>query len=114
MSVSFIKAKLAWVRNPGVPPGQPAPGSYTCPCGTVTGGQPFGGPAWECVGCGRRYDGRGWLVSSRPAGTRATCSDCLLGASWITDETHPAGGFWRGDRDVEPCPYGGSDFHDFR
>jgi hypothetical protein len=60
--VSTQMIKLAWVRDPSVPAGQPANGSYRCPCGTVTGDQPFGGPVWVCAGCGRGYDGRGWLI----------------------------------------------------
>jgi hypothetical protein len=54
--------KVAWVRDPSAPAGQPADGTFTCPCGTATGPRPFAGPQWACAGCTRRYDGRGWLL----------------------------------------------------
>jgi hypothetical protein len=63
-AVTAFMAKLAWVRDPGVPAGQAATGSYRCPCGTTTCGQPFGGPDWTCT-CGTTYDGRGWRKGKR-------------------------------------------------
>lgn len=44
---------------------------------------------------------------------RGRCRDCGLGATWIVDDTHTAGGRWRGDLDVDPCPVGGDDFHHY-
>lgn len=55
--------KISWRRDPAAPAGRPAPGTYTCTCGTASGPQPFGGPEWACAGCGRTWDGRGWLVA---------------------------------------------------
>jgi len=69
--------KLAWVRDPSIPQGQPALGAFTCPCGSMVGPVPFGGVAESlgmapprgpqihtCPGCGNGYDSRGWLVQS--------------------------------------------------
>jgi hypothetical protein len=71
-----MMTKLAWVRDPAVPQGQPAEGTFTCPCGGVIGPVPFAGvaavlgmaayPAGSnpCPLCGKVYDSRGWLVSA--------------------------------------------------
>lgn len=62
MSVSTKFTKLAWIRDPDVPAGQPALGRFDCPCGNTIHGVEFGGQAVTCS-CGRTWDGRGWLVS---------------------------------------------------
>jgi hypothetical protein len=56
--------KIAWVRDPSVPAGQPAFGSFRCPCGNTIKDVEFGGENNECVVCHRVWDGRGWLVTS--------------------------------------------------
>lgn len=61
--MKLTTVKVAWVRDPGVPAGQPAPGRFTCVCRTVSGLVPFAGPDVTCTGCGRVWDGRGWLIS---------------------------------------------------
>lgn len=55
--------KASWRRDPAVPAGQPAAGTFTCTCGTVSPPLPFGGPDWTCATCGRSWDGRGWLLT---------------------------------------------------
>ena len=70
-----MKTKLAWIRDPDVPQGQPALGTFTCPCGEKIGPVPFAGVGavlgmepvtndtiYTCS-CGLSWDGRGWLVS---------------------------------------------------
>lgn len=63
-SVTTQTTKLAWKRNQDVPAGQPAPGRFDCVCGSTIKDVEFGGPDSTCEGCGRVWDGRGWLVSS--------------------------------------------------
>jgi hypothetical protein len=76
-NVTTSTTKLAWRRDPSVPQGQAAMGTFTCPCGGVIGPVPFGGVAESlgmsaprgpqvhaCPGCGKGYDGRGWLVTT--------------------------------------------------
>lgn len=61
--VSTATTKVAWRRDPDVPPGQPALGHFPCPCGAKVDGVAFGdGNEYPC-GCGRVYDSRGWIVS---------------------------------------------------
>ena len=62
--MEFQQTKLAWIRDPSVPQGQAALGTFSCPCGTTITDVEFGGPARTCT-CGRTWDGRGWLVSER-------------------------------------------------
>jgi len=71
-AVTCTTTKLAWKRDQGVPAGQPALGRFDCVCGTTITDVEFGGPDSECGGCGRVWDGRGWLVSELPAGLKAT------------------------------------------
>lgn len=54
--------KVAWIRNADVPAGQPALGRFDCPCGNTITDVEFGGIGETCQGCGREYDGRGWIV----------------------------------------------------
>jgi hypothetical protein len=74
---------------------------------------------WACPNAHAIVRARWWNEVHRPRPSealepeRATCRDCGLGASWVADDTRPEGGCWRGDRDVEPCPQGGDDFHHF-
>ena len=77
MDVTCTTTKLAWKRNPDIPAGQPALGRLDCVCGTTITDVEFAGPDSECSGCGRTWDGRGWLVSgprdaTLPAGLKAT------------------------------------------
>jgi hypothetical protein len=60
--VSTSTTKVAWIRDPDAPAGQPALGSFRCICGGKIEGVEFGGPDRSCT-CGRTYDGRGWLVT---------------------------------------------------
>jgi hypothetical protein len=54
--------KVAWIRDPDVPPGQAAEGSFTCPCGGRVEGVSFGQPGIvHCPRCGQGFDGHGWL-----------------------------------------------------
>ena len=64
MDVTTRTTKLAWIRDPDVPAGQPALGRFNCPCGTKIEGVSFGAPRdHQCAGCGNVYDARGWLMS---------------------------------------------------
>lgn len=56
--------KVAWRRDPAVPPGQPALGTFNCPCGEVIAGVSYASGATYTGGCGRTWDSRGWLVTS--------------------------------------------------
>jgi hypothetical protein len=95
--VAAFTAKLPWVRDPGVPAGEVADGSYTCVCGAVTGGQPFSGPEWTCAGCGRVWDGRGWAVSGPAADWAITEADGSVADRFTTEreagETLAQGGY---------------------
>jgi hypothetical protein len=62
-SVTTKTTKLAWKRDQDVPAGQPALGRFDCVCGARIEGVEFAGPDSTCGGCGRTWDGRGWLVS---------------------------------------------------
>ena len=54
--------KLAWIREPGYPAGQPAPGYFDCLCGIRITGIDYAQKALvRCVGCDRVYDGEGWI-----------------------------------------------------
>lgn len=56
--------KVAWVRNPGVPPGQPAPGHLRCPCGQAPESL-FSHDAGDVrCACGRLYAWNGWLIEN--------------------------------------------------
>jgi len=60
--VTTSTAKVAWRRDPDVPAGQPALGSFACPCGATVGGVAFGdGGTYPCA-CGRTFDSRGWII----------------------------------------------------
>ena len=62
--MNMIRTKLAWIRDPSVPAGRPALGSFGCVCGNTISGVEFGSADdHECV-CGRVWDGHGWLVQS--------------------------------------------------
>lgn len=63
-NVEFKKMKAAWIRNPGVPPGQPALGHFDCQCGSKVTEVEYGGPDRECESCGLVYDGHGWIVGA--------------------------------------------------
>lgn len=52
--------KVAWIRNPEAPAGQPAPGHLHCPCGNAPESNYKPGPDVLC-NCGRRYTWDGWL-----------------------------------------------------
>jgi len=66
-SVTCKTTKIAWRRDPSVPAGQPALGSFNCPCGNTITGVSFGSEEDNPCQCGRVWDGHGWLVSE-PAG----------------------------------------------
>jgi hypothetical protein len=59
--------KLSWLRNPGVPAGQPALGRFECPCGATISDVQFGGPDDYPCACGRVWDSHGWLIESPQA-----------------------------------------------
>ena len=56
------QTKAAWIRNPDVPPGQPALGHFDCPCGSQVNDVEFGAPDRACGSCGQVFDGHGWLL----------------------------------------------------
>jgi len=62
-SVTCKTTKIAWRRDPSVPAGQPALGSFRCVCGNTITGVSFGSEQDNLCQCGRVWDGRGWLVS---------------------------------------------------
>jgi len=53
--------KLAWVRDPDVPPGRPALGRINCPCGEAPLSM-FGDGKDVVCQCGVVYDSRGWII----------------------------------------------------
>lgn len=54
--------KLAVIRDPQIPPFQPAAMWLDCPCGTrIVLPEPFTSRYAPCV-CGAVYDSSGWLV----------------------------------------------------
>lgn len=64
-TVAIEVKKLAWHRDPSVPQGQRANGSYDCTCGAIIEDVPFGGEqVHTCPGCGATYDGQGWVLSA--------------------------------------------------
>ena len=63
MNVTTQTTKLAWIRDPNVPAGQPALGRFDCVCGNTITDVEFAGPDNQCSQCSRVWDGRGWLVS---------------------------------------------------
>lgn len=63
-SVTTGITKVAWRRDPAVPPGQPALGTFNCPCGEVIEGVSYASSETYTGGCGRTWDSRGWLVTS--------------------------------------------------
>jgi len=96
--MSITCTKLAWVRDPNVPQGQPALGTFTCPCGGVIGPVPFGGVAeslgmaaprgpevHSCPGCGNGYDGRGWLVTAEPLHDCMECGHPIFEGQRVRD-----------------------------
>lgn len=57
--------KVAWIRESGYPQGQPAPGYFDCLCGIRITDIEFGQKEnVGCVGCGRVYNGQGWIVKA--------------------------------------------------
>jgi hypothetical protein len=64
MNVTTGTTKVAWRRDPDVPPGQPTLGSFRCPCGEVIEGVDYASGKTYTGGCGRTWDSRGWLVQS--------------------------------------------------
>jgi hypothetical protein len=57
--------KLAWIRDPSVPPGRPALGRFDCPCGARIDGVKYGSDEDHPCLCGRVWDGHGWLVGGK-------------------------------------------------
>lgn len=56
---SIKMTKLAAIREPGYPVGEPAPCFFHCPCGAKV-------PAYQgeqACQCGTRYDARGWVMA---------------------------------------------------
>lgn len=55
--------KRAWIRNPDIPAGQPAPGHISCPCGHAPESDfsPENGNV-TCA-CGVVYTWDGWIVN---------------------------------------------------
>lgn len=56
---ALTRTKLAAIREPGYPVGQPAPTFFHCPCGEKV-------PAFQgeqTCACGTRYDSRGWVLA---------------------------------------------------
>lgn len=54
--------KAAWIRKPGYPVGQPAPGYWHCPCGAKPDAPGYGDDvAPVTCSCGRVYDGNGYI-----------------------------------------------------
>ena len=62
-TVTTQTTKIAWRRDPSVPAGQPATGTFNCPCGGKIEGVSFGDGSEHTCQCGRVWDSRGWLVS---------------------------------------------------
>ena len=65
MTTTSMRAKVAVIRAPGYPMGQPAPGYLNCPCGA----QPatlIDGPDVPCT-CGVTYTANGWIVDATDA-----------------------------------------------
>ena len=50
--------KVALIRDPNVPMGQPAPLHVVCPCGAKV---PHTDAGMTCQTCGQSFDNRGWL-----------------------------------------------------
>jgi len=75
-SVTCKTTKIAWRRDPSVPAGQPALGSFNCPCGHTITGVSFGSEQDNPCQCGRVWDGRGWLVSEPPEQIRLNGCTC--------------------------------------
>ena len=99
--VTVQVTKIAWKRDNSVPAGQPAPGRFDCPCGTTISGVEFGAPETHtCTGCGRTWDGRGWLVGQpanfpgdRPHAPRMDGGDkCGMCGRYAEDGIHLAAG----------------------
>jgi hypothetical protein len=59
--------KVAWVRQPDVPAGQPAPGQLQCECANAPLTHYRPGPDVIC-NCGRRYTWDGWIVDEKEGG----------------------------------------------
>ena len=57
--------KRAWVRLADIPPGQPAPGHITCPCGNapLTRFDPSQGNV--ICNCGAVYTWDGWIIAEQ-------------------------------------------------
>lgn len=63
--VTVVQMKAAWVRDPAVPAGRPAPGTYGCPtCRAKIGPVDFGVIPDPCGNCGTRLDAHGWVWPS--------------------------------------------------
>ena len=63
-AMSITCTKLAWIRDPNVPAGQPALGSFSCVCGNTISGVSFGSAETHQCTCGRVWDGHGWAVQA--------------------------------------------------
>ena len=55
--------KVAWIRAPGYPMGQPAPGRLNCPCKNAPFSTFADGPDITCH-CGTVYSWDGWIVKT--------------------------------------------------
>lgn len=61
MTTTTQHMKRAWIRDPQVPPGQPAPGRISCPCGNAPLSRFGDGNDVHCA-CGTVYDCKGWII----------------------------------------------------
>jgi hypothetical protein len=60
--ISFLRTKVAVIRDPSVPPGGPAPMWLNCPCGAKPA-TTYQGPDVACT-CGAVYDSSGHVLGS--------------------------------------------------
>lgn len=58
----FRLIKVAWIRNPGIPPGQPAPGRLDCPCGQAPESNHNQSQPDIVCGCGTVYRWDGTII----------------------------------------------------
>jgi hypothetical protein len=56
-----ILAKVAWIRNPDVPMGQPASGHLNCPCGNAPESRFNAANGDVICTCGTIYSYDGWV-----------------------------------------------------
>ncbi len=61
MTTTTQHTKRAWVRDPEVPPGRPAPGRISCPCGNTPLSWFADGADVLCA-CGTLYDSQGYIL----------------------------------------------------